>query len=259
MRIATYNIWNEDSNFEIRAPQLIDEIQKVNADIIGLQEVPPRFYTDCLLHQTGYPYHSFGQYSDEEEGLAILSKYPIWDSRFLHEYEANRHSNAISVLLNVDGRHVSFTNVPLPWDSALQKEYQICAIDRFLHGEMNRAGLLILAGDFNGGLGSSVHRYLVGDQSLNGDEANPYWDELATAYCALTGEPIKATLDVINNPRWKGHRSVYPPTVMDRLYVMEHKYDISLESHWIFGTEVSPETQLSASDHYGVAAEIVFD
>ena len=165
----------------------------------------------------------------------------------------------MNVLFEVDGKKISFTTLHLPWDSALEKEKQICEIDKFLHEQIQRVGLFILAGDFNGGMGSSVHRYLVGDQSLNGYEANPYWDEFATAYQALAGEEIKPTLDVIHNPRWAGGKSAYPPTVMDRIYTLENWYDISLERLSIFGTDVSKENNLAASDHYGVVAEITFD
>lgn len=259
MKIATYNVWNENKGQGNRFSQLVREIEAVDADVIGFQEVTPYFYDTFLKTNSAYPYHIYGKYRDEEEGLAILSKYPITASYFLHEQEEHGFSKALNVLLDVDGRRVSFTNLHLPWDSALEKERQICEIDRFIHRQLEENGLFVLVGDFNGGMNSSVHRYLVGDQSLNGCEANPYWDELATGYCAISGEPVKATLDTLTNPRWLGGKSAYPPTVTDRIYTMEYWYDISLESLGIFGTEVSPENGLAASDHYGVVAEISFD
>ncbi|MGF7146278.1 hypothetical protein HNQ56_004745 [Anaerotaenia torta] len=66
------------------------------------------------------------------------------------------------------------------------------------------------------------------------------------------------TLDVINNPRWKGKNTIYKPSVMDRIYIMDNWFDTSLLSVRIFGTDVSAENNLSASDHYGVIAEINF-
>ena len=39
MRIATYNLWNPTKGAGERHAQLVQEIIKVNADIIGLQEV----------------------------------------------------------------------------------------------------------------------------------------------------------------------------------------------------------------------------
>lgn len=259
MKIATYNVWNENKGVGNRFDQLVHEINSVNADIIGLQEVTPYFYETYLSTKTNYPFSIYEKYTDEDEGLAILSKYPIAASHFLHNSKENGFCRALNILLEIEGKKISFTNLHLPWDSALEKERQICEIDRFLHTQLKENGLLILAGDFNGGLSSSVHRYLVGDQSLNGCEANPYWDELATGYAAISGEPIKATLDTLTNPRWLGGKSAYPPTVMDRIYTLEHRYDISLESVHIFGTEISPDNGLAPSDHYGVVAEVSFD
>lgn len=259
MRIATYNIWNENKGMGNRFDQLVNEINRVDADIIGLQEVTSYFYETYLAPNDNYPFHIYGRYSDEDEGLAILSKFPILQSCFLHSSKEYGFSKALSILLEADDKKISFTNLHLPWDSALEKERQICEIDRYLHTNLDQSGLLILVGDFNGGMNSSIHRYLTGEQSLNGYEANPYWDELATGYSAICGKPIKPTLDTLTNPRWQGWKSAYPPTVTDRIYTMEYLYDISLESLDVFGTTVSPNNGLAPSDHYGVVADIEFD
>ncbi len=62
--------------------QILEEIQACGADIIGRQEVTPAF---CRNHisKTGYPYWEFRKYSNEEEGLAVLSKSPILKYTFL--------------------------------------------------------------------------------------------------------------------------------------------------------------------------------
>jgi endonuclease/exonuclease/phosphatase family metal-dependent hydrolase len=56
MKIATYNVWNEDKGIGKRFKQLIHEINNVDADIIGLQEVTPFFYNTILLKETNYKY-----------------------------------------------------------------------------------------------------------------------------------------------------------------------------------------------------------
>lgn len=258
MKIATYNVWNENKSFSGRQNQLLEAIRTVDADVIGLQEVTSDFYENYLAKKAGYPYSVYKGYHNEDEGLAILSKHPIPNSTFLHTADTG-YCNALNAVVKLDDRIISFTTLHLPWDSALEKERQICVIDRWLHTHPCDAGLYILAGDFNGGINSSVHRYLVGDQSLNGQEANPSWDELATGWQALSGTPILPTLDTLTNPRWAGSRSAYPPTVMDRIYTLEMAYDIALEDHFLFGTNISPETGYAPSDHYGVAAEITLE
>lgn len=40
MKIATYNIWNHPSSFEVRLGAICEELVKVDSDLIALQEVP---------------------------------------------------------------------------------------------------------------------------------------------------------------------------------------------------------------------------
>lgn len=258
MKIATYNVWNENKGKGSRFQQLIQEINTVDADIIGLQEVTPYFYNEVLIKETTYKYHIYGKYPNEDEGLAILSKYPITNYFTLYDREEFDHSIALNVLFEVNELKFSFTNVHLPSESIKDQENQIIAIDRYLQSQQEKADFFILLGDFNGGIDSSVNRYLIGGQTLHGYESNPYWNELSSAYAAFSGQPIKATLDIINNPRWAGKKTLYTPSTMDRIYIMENWFNTSLESVHIFGTDISPINHLSASDHYGVIAEVTF-
>lgn len=258
MKIATYNVWNDSKSINRRFKQLIEEINTVDADIIGLQEVTTYFYEEVLRKETSYQYHFYSKYPEEEEGLAVLSKYPIRNSFSFYNENELENSRAIKIVFEVDGLKFSFTNVHLPWDSVRLQEKQMIAIDRYLHSQQADVDFFILLGDFNGGLDSSVDRYLSGNQTLYGVEANPYWNEISSAYAARSGQPVKPTLDIVNNPRWRGKKTIYTPEVVDRIYIMDHWYTTSLESFHVFGTDISPENQLSASDHYGVVADISF-
>ena len=256
MKIATYNIWNDEATLELRAKQIIKEICFVNADIIGLQEVSTAFYNKYLAVDSGYVHHAFMQYPGEEEGLAILSRYPLIFLEALYQRENYANSIAMNAFFMVDGMRFSLTNVHLPWNSVAAREHQILAIDR--HLKEQNADFHILLGDFNSDTGSSVDRYLLGDQTLHGCEANPPWNDLASAYAARIGEAVKPTLDTVNNPRWAGKKSIYAPEVMDRIYIRDHWYGTELESVKLFGTAVSEKTGYAASDHYGVVAEVNF-
>lgn len=77
MRIATYNVWNENKGIGNRLEQILKEIRNVGADLIALQEITPEFYREHLSNMPEYPYSEFGKYTGEDEGLAILSKYPF--------------------------------------------------------------------------------------------------------------------------------------------------------------------------------------
>lgn len=250
MRLATYNIWNDERGGEARRGQIAEEIRATDADVIGLQEVHPALFHDRLAGL--YPHAAFRAYAGEE-GLAILSRYPIKDTVWLQEQES---CAALNVLVEAEGRRMSVTNLHLPWDSALEKERQTVTVDRFMHGQ--RADIHVMLGDFNGSLNSSVHRYLLGEQSLLGCEARPYWYELSSTYAAVHGRPLLPTLDFQTNPRWGGKNNTEIPCAADRIYVMNHDAQDDLREVSLFGTAVSPESGYAASDHYGVVAEICF-
>ena len=257
MKIATYNIWNENKGTGNRQRQILEEIRFCNADIIGLQEVTPDFYQE-YLQKSAYPYGEFRKYSNEYEGLAILSRYPIIACTFLETMEEYDFSAALHIVAEVRGKRFSVSNLHLPWDSAKQKEIQTVAIDRYMHEQAENMDVSIILGDFNGSLNSSVHRYLTGEQTLRDCEAKPYWFELSSTYAAIMGENIMPTLDFVNNPRWHGENTTEIPYAADRIYVMYRRGKDVLKSVELFGTRVSEENGLSASDHYGVVAEMEF-
>lgn len=211
-----------------------------------------------MTTKTNYKYFEFRKYKDEDEGLAILSHYPIQSCFFLNTSEEFSYSAALNAIFEADKLKFSFTNVHLPWDSIKAKEEQIIAIDRYIHMQKDKADYFILLGDFNVGFDSSIHRYLIGNQTINGYESNPYWDEMSIAFAELNNLPLKPTLDFINNPRWNGKNTIYIPSAVDKIYIMDNWNDKTLKSVRIFGTDISPENNLSASDHYGVIAEVDF-
>ena len=264
MRFATYNVWCP--KIDIRAEQLLAEIDKVDADAVGLQEVPPLFYEE-LVRECKYKYCKYvscaGEHTDEDEkvGLAILCKHPIVEHVSLFDSVENGNSIAHNVIFEVEGIRFSVTNAHLPWDSVLEKEKQIVAVDKFIHAQKDNAHFFVLLGDFNCTLNSSVHRYLLGDQSLLGCESKPYWNDLASAHAALNNYTVAPTLDFVNNPRWRGGNTVYIPDTCDRIYVMESfhwDYVFDLCDVKVFGTDVSQKTGFAPSDHYGVLAEVKF-
>ena len=257
MKIAAYNVWYP--NISVRAEQLINEINNLDADIIGLQEVPPIFY-ERLVNDTKYSHRTYIQVN-EENGLALLSKYSF--SKHFSFVDNNDFANSIAhnVVLEADGVRFSVTNVHLPWDSIIEKEKQIVAIDRFIHFQKNEVHFFILLGDFNTTLNSSVHHYLLGDQSLLGYEAKPYWNDLASAHAELNGYDNIPTLDFVNNPRWRGENTNYVPDTCDRIYIMESfnwNYAFKPCNIDVFGKEISLETGYAPSDHYGLLAEVTF-
>lgn len=226
---------------------------------MGLQEVTAPVY-NALVEQLDYEYHIFSAYQNDSEGLAFFSKFPIEQEFFLNTSAEHSNSDALNVIIKADGFTFSITNLHLPWDSILSKEKQIIAIDKFIKSQKDEANFFVLLGDFNCTLTSSVHNYLLGEQSLHGQESKPYWLDLASSFATINNIPNKATLDFQNNPRWTNNITDIP-VIYDRIYIMEsygRKYSADIINAEIFGTSISPKTGLSASDHYGVLADVAF-
>lgn len=256
LRLATYNIWNNDVQ-EKRERHILQEIHTTKADVVGLQEVTDTFYENVLAKDEVYPYSCFYAYAGECEGLVILSKFPICEEKFLNTGEEYASSRALNIIVTINSIRISITNVHLPWDSVKKQEEQIVEIDRFIHAQQN-VDFYVLLGDFNGNMNSSVNRYLLGDQTINGYESNLYWYDLQSGYCVRKGTPLTPTLDFINNPRWAGKETITVPMVADRIYVMESWDDIDMNELTIFGTEVYSDIDMTASDHYGIVVELEF-
>lgn len=263
VRVATYNIWNnirkDGVGQEERAAHLLHEIHAIRADMIGLQEVTEHFFLKYLSQVSYFPYHTFCKYKGEEEGLAILSRYAPKESFFLHTSPEYAESNALNVIVKVGNVRISLTNLHLPWDSVRRQEKQITMIDQYIHSQKEKADFFVLLGDFNGNMNSSVNRFLLGDQTIDGAESNPYWNDLQSGYCIRKGIPLTATLDFIGNPRWRGENTISVPMVADRIYVMESWNKIAMNELAIFGTEVFQDNNMCASDHYGIVAQLQFE
>lgn len=247
MKIASYNLWDSSSGMPLRFGQLRDEIRAADADILCLQEVDCPSTHRILSEDCGYT-HS---HHLEKAGVSILSRWPL--------VEAHNFEFACAALIKAPGHTLLAANVHLPWNSALKRERAITELTAALQNIP--ADYTLLSGDFNGSDHSSVHRFLLGDQSLLGCEA--YYFDLAEAYAETTGIPPEPTLNFRKNPRWgviNPANTIEVSGRFDRIY-LKNPYPAEfpqLRRFSLFGTAVSEKTQLAASDHYGVCAELAF-
>lgn len=259
MKIATYNVWNDSNNIDVRTEQLIQEIINVDADIIGLQEVIPSFW-ETLIKHSGYIHQEYRIFKNRGDGLVFLCKYPFENSFFFYDNTEFQNSLAFNITFKVNGMNFSATNVHLPWDSIIAKEKQIVAVNEYANGQKDNIDFFILLGDFNCSYRSSVHGFLTGEQTLLNCEVNPIWNDFAEYHALRNNYNIVPTLDFSRNPRWGGNDNKQIPVACDRIYLMDNAkhFDYRVENVSIFGTSISPQTELSPSDHYGVLAEVGF-
>ena len=202
---------------------------------------------DSLAMDCGYDYRHW----QSNAGLSILSKYPM-DQVIDFEY-------GTSACMQIGSKTLYIVNVHLPWGKASLREKIIVDVVKKIT-KVN-ADFVFLMGDFNCSEDSSVHRFLLNEQSLLGNDA--YFYDLADAFAEMTGKSAPATVNFRENTRWGVVQPKNTIEVNQRFdwILLKNPYPAEfpiLKDYSLFGTEVSKETGLAASDHYGVIVEMEF-
>ena len=255
MKICTYNIWNDETNYSKRMDLLIKKINEKNIDIIALQEVKNKEIVNKIKEECGFNYICWEKYHDREEGLAILSKYEMtnkwtnWSkSTIIH------NSRLMCINTKVNGKILSIMNVHLDWESMQNREIELLKAIDYLKSQ--DTDYKIMLGDFNSYQDSRTYRFMTKLEPLDG--RMEYWIDLAEAYCIRNNKPLEVTLDFINNPRWKDVTSLERPGRFD--WIMLHGYykhaDPKLYEYEVIGKEIV--NGITPSDHYGIVIGIDF-
>lgn len=257
MKLATYNVWDSDAGMPERENQIIDQINSLDADVIALQEVRNEAFNERLLQGTEYKNFCFAPHAGsvaaekpwrQNQGLAVYSKHPIKYSKYI-DY-------ALVVIVEHLGSSILLVNVHLPSDSILGQEESILSIIKEI--SPISADYRFLLGDFNCSEASSVHQYLKGYRTLRNTEVNRYWTDLALVAEEHLGIKLEKTLDLGNNPRWKGKSLTDISMRVDCIFIHDvypNPYP-ALKALRYFGKETHENTGYSASDHYGVFVDL---
>ncbi|MAU00127.1 MAG: hypothetical protein CL608_23555 [Anaerolineaceae bacterium] len=240
-----------------REHQIIDEINALDADTVVLQEVRSEAFNERLLRGIDYKNACFAPHAGrvvtmeperQTEGLAVYSKHPIRHTQYM-EY-------ALIVVVEHMGSSILLVNVHLPWDSVLAQEECIVRIIEEI--STISSDYRFILGDFNCSETSSVQQYIKGYRSLNKTEVHHYWTDLALVAEEFLGIRKEMTLDLSNNPRWKGKPLTDNSSRVDCIFIHDcfpQPYP-TLKGFSYFGKAVNEKTGFSASDHYGVFAEL---
>ncbi len=271
MKLVTYNLWNTHIRWPERLNAACEELSRVDADIVALQEVSAcveaadgRNTARYIGDRCGYEHIVMRLYPDDpDEGLCILSKRPFsaieagWDTSF-----GALRNCGLRVCLTTDQTNVAITNVHLDFDGIAQREAQIFAVLEWIESRSGAECYEILCGDFNAPPDSSIYRFLMGQQTLLGKGVRP-WHDLARYHAEKTGRMPSPTLDFWNNPRWRDAPTLEVPVRIDWILLQDVfnsglPYPRVMDAD-VFGTEPTPLTRVVPSDHYGVYAELAFD
>lgn len=109
LKIISYNIWFEDTLLSKRLESLINIFNRLNPDVVCLQEVRQDIFPVIKESLNNFPY-CIPKNMDQTYGCVILSRYPI---RKFNEYKYPESSMGRSLLvavLDVDGGDVVVSN-----------------------------------------------------------------------------------------------------------------------------------------------------
>lgn len=181
LKIMTLNIWNDDGPWPQRAKLIRAQIDELNPDLIGFQEVLMGESIDLLeeiLHDTQY-HRAFAEAVDGWprpgvlNGNAVISRWPLIRTERVVLPTPDDHNGRAAMITVIDSPlgPLSFTSTHLSWrfTDGVVRERQV----RVLADHLNElvAGVnfpLILVGDFNSVRESAEIRYLTGLQTLEG-------------------------------------------------------------------------------------------
>ena len=257
MRIGTYNIWVSSINFEERLQLLCKIIKKSNADIIGLQEVKDENVVKYIQDYCDFSYSLWERYYDWDEGLALLSNYPILYDITNWKMKKDVHNSfVLRTVIEYNNIKIGVTNLHFDHKSALNREVEIADTIKLIE-KYDESEYEILLGDFNDSPDSSIYRYLTGQQSLYNHATK--WIDLAKSYAVSKQTNPNITLDFLNNPRWDNENVLEIPERFDWV-MLKYPYpkkNPKLNNVKILGNE--RVENITPSDHYGVICDIDFN
>lgn len=157
LTVLTYNIWHDQADWPKRLDYMLEEIRRIDPDIIGLQEVIQRAELEnqakTIANELGY-YLYFSTVDPPERetryGNAILSRFPFAENNMkkldpLDDYRTVAHAamNIHGVQLDIYNTHLHHTR-----EGGNIRKTQIADLLEFI--ESTRTGKqVILMGDFN--------------------------------------------------------------------------------------------------------------
>src|SRR6185437_2117987 len=122
IRVATLNIWNRMGPWEERLVAIRKEIERLQPDILGLQEVlvlPEHAFDQAKAIADGFGYHiAFGRSPDAEAytlGNAILSRWPIARTLTYGLPGTDEHRSLVFAEIDAPNGKIPFFSTHLNW------------------------------------------------------------------------------------------------------------------------------------------------
>lgn len=259
LKVLTYNIWNYNHPWRKRRELIAEVVKSEMPDIIGFQEIR----NDELLNEEGknqieqlaeigldynliyQPAMVYSKSPRNEEGLGVMSKYPILESDFVFlsrdPIDVKDHAQRIVLQAKIELPigHLNFfvTHLSLSPAGRLRTILEVYSYINNFESELPK----ILVGDFNDTPDSKSIKFLVGELEIGGLRGD-FQDTWAFTNPGLPG--FTTTNDL-------------PHKRIDYVFITSHgsKYLGRILSASLVGDK--PEEVLP-SDHLGLTAVIAF-
>ena len=258
IRVATWNLWCRNGNWQERQPAIFSTLANLNADIIGLQEVSTKDPDHVTQLRSELSYHAAVSPDVEHDrwGIAnvIASRWPIIETgwKYLDVGEMPPHRTVLWAQIDapVGDLLVYCTHLSHGFDNSALRQRQLAEVCELMvdqRGDAKDSYPPILVGDLNAVPESDEIRRLtgLGPAYVAGFVATDAWAQCGDGAGATYSSENPYVVD-----------SAWPERQLD--YVMSgwprprpKGNPVSAER---FGIE--PVNYVIASDHYGVIAEL---
>jgi endonuclease/exonuclease/phosphatase family metal-dependent hydrolase len=183
LRVVTLNLWGENGPYEARLALCAEELLALAPDAVMLQEVrqvPGKVANTAETLARALDMHHVFQKTVEwgggDEGLAILSRFPIGDSGHTplpHPMPEDQRILLWAIVDSGAGRVALFTtHLTYRMTHGDKREDQAFAVDEtvqaVLGAQSERPAVTVLTGDFNAAPDADEIRFLRGLHSLRG-------------------------------------------------------------------------------------------
>ncbi len=264
LRVVTLNFWGTEPPLDRRLALAERQLAALAPDVVGMQEVKPfdgaTTTAEHLASRLGMQVIHGIAMPAYQEGLAILSRFPILEHRILPLPEARPNESRILLSARLDTPagpiwcHTTHLHYRL--DDGVARERQVCAIDAAIRalGREPTDAPQILCGDFNATPDSDEMRFLRGLHTLAGRRT--HWQD---AWLRLhDGQPGITWSS--ENEHTRPLRSLDLDRRIDYVLVTSCKKDgrgTILHSQVVLTDRDGDAAHaVCASDHYGVLAEV---
>lgn len=248
IRVGTLNLRNTSDRWSARRRLLFDQLSELGPDILGLQELRrPSLQSRMIVHAANAesddpPHHLYPAWKTGPrrfwEGIGVLTDMPVIETVQIDLRSGERVAQRVSIALD-DGTLLDFYNTHLSHaaDATDERLRQIEIILRHIRARSHRPHIVV--GDLNAVPEEPAIQLLA--------------TEMRSAYALVHGREPEVTVPSPLSRTW----GLEDAKVIDYIFV---SCDISVLDAWItFDRIADDDERLTASDHFGIAANILIN